>query len=355
MRDDLKVAFDVLERRGLTAGADTVADRAMLAAFVTGSPRSRRTRWLAAAASIAAVAVITGGVYVRSQAERIRRVDVSAAITDPASGYGPMNVLVVGSDRGGGAAGQRADLIMIVRVDPTSRRAIVVSIPRDVVVETAPARKERLSAVFDRGPSALIAAISEGTGIEIDHFVAIEFHGFRAAVSRLGGVRVPFSAPQRDASSGLDVPAGCVLLDADQALAFVRSRHVESLEGGVWKVDPTGDLGRIQRQQVLIRQLIVAAGSRSPVTMARLVDALAHDIVVDSKLSMTTLLRLVRDFRDVGPSAITMLTLPTNPATVEGAAVLTVDEAAAAPMFSALSDSARPSDATSSHGMPDCR
>ena len=80
-------------------------------------------------------------------------------------------------------------------------------------------------------------------------YAAVDFSGFANVVQALGGLRIYLDAPARDEMSGLDLPqAGCVELDGSQALAYVRSRYLESFETGRWTSDPTSDLGRIQRQ-----------------------------------------------------------------------------------------------------------
>jgi LCP family protein required for cell wall assembly len=336
---DLKTAFGVLERRGETAGGETIAARAMADVAAAAPPEHRRSKRLAVVGLVAAVALIAGVTYVRSEARSIRRIDVTAALGGrPAAAYGPMNIVIIGSDS---PANERADLIMVARLDPSTGRAAIVSIPRDLWVPVPSSdHDDRLSNVLNRGPGALIAALRQRLGIDIDHFVQVDLDGFREMVRIVGGVKMPFAAPTRDVLSGLDVPAGCVKLNGDQALAFVRSRHMQTLEAGQWHTDPTGDLGRIQRQQFLLRQLLVLSGPhgvRTAFTDGRLLKTLGDHAVVDSGLSTAMLMRLARDFHDIAPEALTMLTLPTTVASIDGASVLQVDESTAGPVLAVFS------------------
>jgi LCP family protein required for cell wall assembly len=366
MNDGLRTAFALLERRGERAGAETVAMRALAEVANTAPPKPRSSRWMIVAGVAATVALLIGVVYVRSEARHLRRIDVTAALGDRAASYGSMNVLVVGSDSRTNESA--ADLIMVVRLNPSTHRVTLLSIPRDLWVHIpGSGDDDRLSNAFGRGASALIGAVRQQLGIDIDHFVQIDFRGFRDLVSIAGGVRVPFVAPARDVPAGLDVPAGCVSLDGDQALAFVRSRHFETLEDGRWRVDPTGDLGRIQRQQFVVRQLVVAIGALgvgNPLTANRLVNAFVSHTVIDSGLSTATLLRLARDFHTTAADAITMLTLPTKTASVGGAVVLQIDESSSAAVLAALSgdesaptthDASTTESANTSDVVPNCR
>jgi polyisoprenyl-teichoic acid--peptidoglycan teichoic acid transferase len=161
--------------------------------------------------------------------------------------------------------------MMILHIDPQQEKAGILSIPRDLWVQIPGFKnKQRINIAYDgdRGPHRLITTIRENLGVDIDHFVQVDFDGFRGIVQALGGVNIFFPAPARDHLSELDVPnAGCVKLSPDQALAYVRSRHYQSFESGRWRTDPTSDFGRIQRQQDFMRRVMsaaVKAGIRNP-------------------------------------------------------------------------------------------
>jgi hypothetical protein len=135
-------------------------------------------------------------------------------------------------------------------------------------------------------------------------------------VSAVGGVVVPFPAPARDKLSGLDVKnAGCVNLNGDQALGYVRSRHFQYFESGRWRSDPTGDIGRIQRQQDFIRRMMrkaISKGFRNPIKANALISAGVNNVKLDSALSTKDISRIGKQFKSLEPESVDMLTLPTD-------------------------------------------
>jgi hypothetical protein len=134
----------------------------------------------------------------------------------------------------------------------------------------------------------------------------------------VGGVKIPFPSPARDLNSRLDVPvAGCVELDGEQALAYARSRHYQSLDGeGHWSADdPRADFGRIARQQIFLQRMMkeaVSAGLRNPFKLNRLVGIGIKHVTVDSKLSTKDISALARRFRSLDPEKVDLVTLPTQ-------------------------------------------
>ena len=91
-------------------------------------------------------------------------------------------------------------------------------------------------------------------GIPVHRYMEVDFVSFAGLVDGLGGVTVDFENPAFDPKSGLNVTqSGPVELDGDQALAYVRSRTYTEVINGEQQVEPTGDLGRIERQQKFLR------------------------------------------------------------------------------------------------------
>jgi polyisoprenyl-teichoic acid--peptidoglycan teichoic acid transferase len=193
----------------------------------------------------------------------IPRVALGDILADEPPGR-PQNYLLVGSDSRAfvqgeedensfgdesDSGGQRADTIILVRIDPRTETADMTSFPRDLWVTIAGTggRQDRIN------------TIEMNFDIPIHHYAQVDFKGFRELVDAVGGVDVYLDAPvrDRDASgsnvSGLDIDrTGCVTLDGDQALAYVRSRHYEEFVDGRWRPDVTGDIGRITRQQSFV-------------------------------------------------------------------------------------------------------
>jgi anionic cell wall polymer biosynthesis LytR-Cps2A-Psr (LCP) family protein len=137
----------------------------------------------------------------------------------------------------------------------------------------------------------------------------------------VGGITIDFPAPARDQSSGLAVEsAGPVTLDGTQALAYVRSRHYEELVGGEYEADPTGDLGRTERQRQFISALVgKMTGTRNPFELMRVSRALGGGLRIDDDLSFFSALVLAWRLRDFSPESVV---LPTTPRTTSGGAAV---------------------------------
>jgi len=320
-----------------------------------GQPRRWPHRVLLSLIVVVALATVGAGatyVYVRHQLGKINRIDV-AGLGD--SRGGPMNVLLVGSDSRDRVSGQlaettgkdqvsgkRSDTLMVLHVESGEAKAAIVSIPRDLYVPIAGTKgSDRVNAAFNRGGAdALVATVEGALAIDIHHYVEIDFVGFRDIVDAVDGVNVAVDTPVRDRVSGLNIEsAGCARLDGTDALALVRSRNYEKLVNGRWTVDPTGDLGRIERQQDFIRRMmakVVSSGLRNPLRLNRLVNVGTRDLTLDRAMSSGDLLKLARRFRSLDPSTVDMVTLPTRGANVGGASVLLLNKDAAKPFIDRL-------------------
>jgi LCP family protein required for cell wall assembly len=259
---------------------------------MTRAARRRRTRrrWLRAAAVAALVLValaLAGGYgYARLRVDQIASVHLPGLAPAPPPGR-PMNLLVVGSDtrqgldrrdRGqfGDVQGQRGDVILLVRLVPATHRAWMLSIPRDLYVPVAgTGGRAKLNAALAKGPEQLVETIKADFGIPVNHYLLVDFDGFRAVVDAIGGVRLDFPYPVRDDDQGhnnsglLVATPGCRHLDGEQALALARSRYFQYRgPDGAWHADPGYDLGRIRRQQVLLRALAAQALRRGQTNAA---------------------------------------------------------------------------------------
>ena len=261
---------------------------------------------------------------------------------------GAQNFLIVGTDsadglpdddpvRTGRDAGVRTDTLMLVRLDPASAQASLLSLPRDLYVPISGTRgSSRINNAIQGGPARLVATINDALDIPVHHYVELDFQGFRDLVEAVDGIPVYFDTPVRDRNSGLWVPsAGCVTLSPVQALAYARSRAYEMRgENGRWRTDPTGDLGRISRQQDFIRRALHRAfqrGARNPAVLADLVGVGTRAITIDGDLTPSDLLELGNRFRNFDPSNLRTYTLPVLDDVVGGAAVLRLDTTRAQP------------------------
>jgi LCP family protein required for cell wall assembly len=318
------------------------------------SPRRWPRRLLIGLNIFVALCVAAAGAgygYVRYRLGQIHTTTVAGI--HPEDPGQPENVLVVGSDSranlgtadaghvgtAADVSGQRSDVTMVLHIDPVSTRASVLSIPRDTYVALAGLNhRGRINEAFATGPDRLVQTIQADFGISINHVVEVNFDGFRSVTNALGGVNVYFPSPAKDVLSELKVPtAGCVHLNGDQALAYVRSRHYQYFEGGRWHYDPYSDLSRIQRQQDFIRRVLrKVAQTRNPLTLNALIGSAVQQVTVDSGLNAGAILKLARRFHSLSPDAVANYTLPTTPTVIAGADVLLVKQPDAAQTINAF-------------------
>jgi LCP family protein required for cell wall assembly len=315
-------------------------------------PRRRRRTWpqrlLIAGSGLLAVVCLVAALgvwYANHRLEDLERVVIThasavtiagtdptaagTAQTAPAVAQTPgnaQNFLLVGSDARreactaadspyaggiGSATSELSDTIILVRVDPATGDAAILSFPRDLWVTIAgTGRKAKINSAYEPdNPSRLVQTIEQNFGVFVDHTVQVSLCAFKSLVDAVGGVKVPFAFPTRDEETGLDVPApGCVSMDGDEALAYVRSRaHYQYFDGKSWKTDVTSDYGRIARQQDFIQRALQKAvdkGARNLGVARDLLDVALANVVVDQNLTINDLLRLASTLRDFDPAAL---------------------------------------------------
>ncbi len=222
--------------------------------------------------------------------------------------------------------GQRADVMMVLHIDPEKKSNLLVSFPRDLLVPIpGTGRTGQINGVLNDGPQAVIDLMKTDFDVDINHYVQVDFQAFIGVVDAIGEIAVYFPEPARDKFTGLNITgAGCTRLDGDSALAYVRSRHMQVLRDGSWRDgSPRGDLDRIQRQQDFIRKLAAAASAKAgqnPLDAIDIANAIVPNLALDDQLGKEDILRLVRTFRNVDPEqagALEMETLPNMASTTD--------------------------------------
>jgi anionic cell wall polymer biosynthesis LytR-Cps2A-Psr (LCP) family protein len=145
-------------------------------------------------------------------------------------------------------------------------------------------------------------------------------------VNALHGINMNLPYPVRDYGdcnangvfencTGLNIATtGCQTLSGTQALALSRSRHFEYFKDGKWMSDLSSDIGRIERQNLIIEAVIDKAKSTyNPLTVASFISSLAHDVTLDNKLGPSLLLSLAERYHALSGSSVNSFTLPTVP------------------------------------------
>jgi LCP family protein required for cell wall assembly len=280
------------------------------------------------------------------------------------------NFLVLGSDSRKGLSADfgtdeslggtsRADTIMLVHTDPRSQKAIVLSFPRDLWVRIPGEGFDRINSAFEGGPRGggpqlMARTVADLTGLPVNHYVYLDLESFRDVVNRIGGVdmcipayhvntpgwvtknvegeatQVYVAQPGRivDPNAKLNIAPGCQRLDGQDALAYVRARHLPC--------DRIPDFARIGRQQQFLRALINQMLQPSMVVRAPgLVPEVVKHLQRDRGLLPSDLVYLVGQLRGVATGAVEFRAVPGTGAMIDSKSVLRLDESAER-LFAAL-------------------
>ncbi|RZB16650.1 LytR family transcriptional regulator [Streptomyces sp. F001] len=297
--------------------------------------RKPRGKGLLITAWTAAGIVVLGGtglgyVYFKLNGN-INSVDIDHALgTDrpEKADNGSENILVLGSDTrsgsnqdlGGGAddGSARSDTAMIVHLYEGRKKASVVSIPRDTLIDRpectdtdGTTHDTATSVMFNSayttgGAACAVKTVESLTGIRMDHYLEVDFSGFQKLVDELGGVTVTTTEDIDDPDSHLNLEAGTHKLTGTQALGLVRTRH---------GVGDGSDLGRIQLQQAFIKALVEQVKDvglfTSPKKLYDLADTATEAVTTDSGLgSVNSLVSWANGLKGISASKMHMVTMP---------------------------------------------
>jgi len=313
-----------------------------------GARRARRLRrpgrwkrvlaWTASImASVVLLAAVGGYLVYQHLNSNIKQVNISHVLRHQPPVLHPQaeNIALIGSDTrngqgsgfGTGLTTDQSDTLMIVHISASRKWADIMSIPRDswVNIPSCDMGNGQMSAPttfkineafalgnLDGNNTALGAActietLEQDTGIHIDHFVVINFEGFRDMVNALGGVDECNTTPIDDPNSGLVLAVGHHLLGGTQALGYVRARY--TLGNG-------SDLERIVRQQAFMSSLVSRVKSEllNPVAIYNFLNAATKAVTIDTGLGgITGLYQLASSLKGMQRNQVTFFTVPNYP------------------------------------------
>jgi len=229
----------------------------------------------ALALSLVAVFVVGAGTVfgltLHSLQSNLSTVELPNAKTPVLPGIGDIeggfNVLIVGSDTrvGQGAEfdfvdSELNDVTILVHVSENHDRAVVMSLPRDLLVDvpeclqedgtlSAEQTMQPLNTTMGIGGLPCVAlTVEKLTGLDIGYAGLVTFLGVAQLSLAVGGVEVCVTAPLVDPWSGINLQeAGYHTLEGGEALAFLRTRK---------GVGDGSDLSRISSQQVFMSALV---------------------------------------------------------------------------------------------------
>ncbi|MFF1957412.1 LCP family protein [Streptomyces sp. NPDC058220] len=247
---------------------------------------------------------------------------------------GSKNILVVGSDSRKGANAKygkdlttmQSDTLMVLHVAADRKWATVVSLPRDSWVSipvcdrgdgsTSAPHHFKINEAFAIGgtggevagaAACTIKTVERNTGLRIDHFMSVDFQGFKGMVDALDGIEVCPGAPIHDKKAHLDLDAGCRTVRGEQALGYVRTRY---------SLGDSSDLGRIGRQQEFMEALAAKAQQKltSPNALYRFLDSATGSLTTDRALAgIKPLSGLASEVKGIPGDRLTFLTVPNYP------------------------------------------
>lgn len=315
-------------------------------------PRRRGRRlvlgFLTAVVVLAVVGLLAGTGYVvsvsNSVSQNLQRTgdlppDVPVDPTEAprpqkaAAATGAVNYVLLGSDSLTSDVRQgRSDVLMVLHLAGDRESAALISFPRDLYVAIPGHGRNKITAAYALGGTALTLRTLEGLlGTRMDHVALVDFAGFIDLTDQLGGVTV--ENPHASVSQGYSFPVGRITVRGEEALAYVRER----------KQLPRGDLDRAERQRLVARAVLEKGLSRetltNPVAFNRFVGGLARSVAVDQDLTSSELRRTAVSLR-FKPSEISTLQAPikgfgTSPS---GQSIDVVDQARMEELAEALRD-----------------
>jgi len=298
----------------------------------------RPRRLLAILAALIVLIVLAAVAVYFSVNSKLTKADVLVPTSLASAGT---NWLITGSDSRAGLnrqqenqlslghdiSGNRSDTIMVLHVPANGTRPTLVSLPRDSYVRIPGHGHNKLNAAYAiGGPRLLVQTVQNATGLPINHYMGIGFGGLVSVVNDVGGVQMCLKAPMKDPKAGLNLKAGCHVLNGDQALGFVRTRAFT-----------TGDLQREQDQRLLIKGILAkmtSAGTlANPFAIIPAANGAASAITIDQGTGLTQLISVAFALRNPVTTAVPVANLGAS--TSVGSAV-TWDTAAATKFFGDL-------------------
>jgi LCP family protein required for cell wall assembly len=246
-----------------------------------------------------------------------------------------VNILLLGTDQRDGEQGpSRTDTMIVITVDPQTKTAGMLSIPRDLWVSIPGHSEGRINTAHffgdandypGGGPALAKKTVQYALGIPIHYYVRVNFEGFEKLVDAIGGITVYVEEAIHDERypdgnygyMTIDIPAGEQLMDGQMALRYARARH-----GGT-------DFQRARRQQQVLKAIRDRV-LRLDIPLTRIPEMLK--IVGDSvrtDLSLSDMYALAKVGREVDGesirSAVIDETLTIPQTTPDGAQVLIPD------------------------------
>ncbi|WP_192983366.1 LCP family glycopolymer transferase [Marinilactibacillus psychrotolerans] len=164
-------------------------------------------------------------------------------------GKDPFSVLLMGIDTGdmGRTDQGRSDTMMLMTVNPNTKKTTIVSIPRDTYTEiVGKGTMDKINHAYAFGGTSMaMNTVQKLFDIPVDYYVSVNMEGLQQIIDAMDGVDI---TPQLTFEQGgySFVEGQTVHMDGNTALEYSRMRHE----------DPNGDYGRQERQRVVVEATV---------------------------------------------------------------------------------------------------
>lgn len=277
-------------------------------------PKHRQPLWLRigvmAVASVLVLVLAVGGLLFFRLQHNVRTAPLDAAVSPkpnsgPAESTGSLQVLILGTDTREGSDSEygstedssgegNSDVMLLMNISADNSQVSVTSFPRDLMVPIPSCKSAETGQVLPAipmgqlnaalkaaGPGCTVAAINAMTGLTIDHFMLADFTAVKELSSALGGVEVCVDHAMNDwDGSHLKLPAGKSLVQGEQALGFLRTRHA---------FGDSSDLARIKAQQYFLGSMVRKIKSEGTLTnlprLYKFADVVTKNLTIDESLA----------------------------------------------------------------------
>lgn len=246
----------------------------------------------------------------------------------------PFWMLLVGTDWDeNGADSFRSDVIILAHIDPGNKKAALISIPRDTMVELPGYGTNKINAAYtygdmdpdSSGPAYAVDAVGSLTGAQISGYAQVNFEGLIGVVDALGGVTVdvPLDIIGDTAAGNVDVYAGEQVLSGEQALVFARSRQYD-----------IGDFQRQANQRTLLQAIAKQVLAEDVGTIANTVTQIAE--MTTTNLNIGEIADIAMSMRGMQESDIYTYSLISSLDMIDGISYVVVDETEARALVAAI-------------------
>ena len=221
----------------------------------------------------------------------------------------PVNILLLGIDQRPGEQGYyRTDTMILLHINPKTGDVGMISFPRDLWVQVPGYWETRINSAHvigdakhypGGGPALAMKTVENLIGQPVDYYVRINFEGFRKLLEEIGCIDIdvpkliddPTFPDDNYGYDPLYLEPGHYCMDADLALKYARTRHVDS------------DFGRMQRQQqviMAIKNKVLSTGelphlvASAPALLNILSDSIQTDMPLSKMISLANMARKMK-------------------------------------------------------------